>query len=551
MAACCCVAKRPLARRVHVGKALRTVRLPRCLSLRGAPALVALSLITASSALTFAADEDPVLARAAALVARGEYDLASKEIASLKASGKRAGAELLEARIQLGTGFYAKAAATAKAAASRGKQAKIEAAAIRADALARLGKTSEAIAVLKEVAGEDDARRARLLLGELLIATGKRGEARAPLISLVEDYNDDRITATDAEGLTMLGRATHLLRSPRDANDAFNQAEKAGGKERVETLLWRADLFLDKYDPGHAGAVIKEALALAPRDPEARVLMARVKLESSMDFNGAESELNQALDVNPNLASAHVVRAGLALRDLDIAAADAAIDRGLRINPRDLELLSMKAAARFLADDKPGFEAVKKQVFAQNPEYSGFYQIVSELAEWEHRYDDIVRMMREAIAIDERDAKAHATLGLNLIRAGDEDAGLDALVRELESALIPVNRAAARRALARLHRETERARDAGTLEALLFALAEPEAAELPQSAGAPAALVPTPAPAVAVPAVTQAPVQAPQQPQAPPEARSPKPALAAQVEDFPVELVLAGETSPRAQALGT
>ncbi|HEY6081281.1 MAG TPA: hypothetical protein VIW29_20845 [Polyangiaceae bacterium] len=60
-----------------------------------------------------------------------------------------------------------------------------------------------------------------------------------------------------------------------------------------------------------------------------------------------------------------------------------------------------------------------------------------------------------------------------------EEAGLDGLVRELEIALIPVNRAAAKRALSRLHRETERARDAGKLEAQL------------QSE---AAIVPTPAP---------------------------------------------------------
>jgi hypothetical protein len=43
--------------------------------------------------------------------------------------------------------------------------------------------------------------------------------------------------------------------------------------------------------------------------------------------------------------------------------------------------------------------------------------------------------------------------------------GLPALVRELEAALIPVNRSAARRALARLHRETARALSSGVLPA--------------------------------------------------------------------------------------
>lgn len=41
--------------------------------------------------------------------------------------------------------------------------------------------------------------------------------------------------------------------------------------------------------------------------------------------------------------------------------------------------------------------------------------------------------------------------------------GVDGFIRELEAALVPVNRAAARRALARLARETARARDGGKL----------------------------------------------------------------------------------------
>src|SRR6478752_6974746 len=85
--------------------------------------------------------------------------------------------------------------------------------------------------------------------------------------------------------------------------------------------------------------------------------------------------------------------------------------------------------------------------------------------------------------------------------------GLAALVRELEAALIPVNRAAARRALARVHRETARALESGNL---------PEEQEEPScsAAPAPAALavpaVPAPvAPPVAEPPAVPAPVVLP------------------------------------------
>jgi Flp pilus assembly protein TadD len=389
-------------------------------------ALLAASLAAFAQAAA-ASPGSEAIGRANAAVSRGDYALAEKELDSVKSGPERADALLALGRIQLLEGRYADAIATAKGAAALGKDARNEAAAIRGQALADQGKTAEAIAALKEVEAEDGARRARLLLGALLIRSGRRADARAPLMTLIDDYNSDKIPQTDAVGLSLVGRAAHLLRSPRDANDAYNAAEKAGGKKLVETLLWRADLFLDKYDPGHAGEVVKEALKLAPRDPLVHVAMARVQLENAMDFEAAESEVRQALEVNPTLASAYFVRAGLALRDMEIAAADQAADQGLKTDPSDLDLLSMKAAIRFLADDPAGFDAYKAKVFAIDPEFSSFYEIVGEFAEWEHRYDDIVRMMGEATRIDRNDSKAFAALGLNLIRGGDDPGGLTAL----------------------------------------------------------------------------------------------------------------------------
>jgi tetratricopeptide (TPR) repeat protein len=367
------------------------------------------------------------LNHAALLVQKGDYAGAEKELDAIKSGPDRGQALLRKARLQMLTGRYDAAAATAKSAMGLGKEVKLLAVAMQGEALAAQGKVKEAIDVLRDVESEDGAHRARIVLGELLIRSGKRGEASKPLRRVVEDYNADVITDSDPEGMSLVGRAAHLLRSAKDANEAYNAAEKAGAKKRVETLLWRADLFLEKYDPGHAGEVVKEALALAPKDPGVRVAMARVKLENAMDFAAAESEINQALEVNPNLCAAYFIRAGLALRTMDIAAADAAIARGLKVDPTNLELLSMKAAGRFLADDAAGFEAMKKQVFDLNPEFSTFFQIVAEYAEWEHRYDDIVKMMTEATRIDPQDMKAFAALGLNKIRLGDEEGGLDAL----------------------------------------------------------------------------------------------------------------------------
>jgi tetratricopeptide (TPR) repeat protein len=309
---------------------------------------------------------------------------------------------------------------------------------LRAEVLAAQGKVDDAIKLLEPYKDAPDTpgRRLRLELGELLIRAGRRADAEPVLLKFADEYGSDAIASSDAEGLAMVGRAMHLLRHAKDANRAFNESERAEvaasggslrGSQRVETLLWRAGLYIDKYDPGDAERVLGEALTLAPHRADALVLLAREKLQESFDFATAERLIAEALTVNPRHVGAQAVRAAIALRDMNLEGADAAIAAGLATDPNDLELLSLRAAARLLSDDKPGFEAAKRAVFARNREFSQSFGIIGEYAEWEHRYDDVVAMMKDAVRLDPKDSKAWAELGLMQTRAGDESDGLKSL----------------------------------------------------------------------------------------------------------------------------
>ncbi len=392
----------------------------------------ALSSIFLSAALALCAApafaDEPAVQEAAKALAASDYDEATQLIDKLDPKTDANAAALLKAELYLRTGKLAAAQKEAERAL-KSEATKPQAAALRGEALWAQGKTADAIAALKEVEGVPLARRARLLLGEYLIQTGKRADARAPLMTIIDDYNSDAINSKDPDGLSYVGRAAHLLRSHRESKQAYAEAERAGAKKRVETLLWQSDLFLDKYNTRDGGAMVKAAEAIAPNDPRVRVMKARVLLEDAMDFAAAEAEIRRALEVNPGLAEAHYVRAGNALRDLDIEAADKAADAGLAVNPSDLMLLAMKAAIRFLADDPAGFEKAEKRALAQNPQFSRLYAVISEFAEWEHRYDDIIAFNEKAIKVDPKDEKAYAQLGLNLIRAGREEEGLKALTQ--------------------------------------------------------------------------------------------------------------------------
>jgi tetratricopeptide (TPR) repeat protein len=303
-----------------------------------------------------------------------------------------------------------------------------EAVTLLAESAWQTGDSARAISLLEGIREHAEARRGRLLYGEVLLDLGRRADAEAVLMTLIEDYNEDRIGVDDGPGLALVGRAAHLLRSPHDANDAFNAAERAA-PGNVEILLWRAELFLEKHDPGHAEEVVTEALGRAPNHPRALVWMAHVKLEQALDFDAAKALCERALRINPRLTHAYFVLAGLALRDLEFDAALGLLERGLAVDPRNLELLGMRAAVAFLSENQPLFESTRALVFAKNPVFSRFYSIVGEFAEWEHRYERIVEMMREAVAVDDEDAEAHAALGLNLIRAGQELAGVQSLRR--------------------------------------------------------------------------------------------------------------------------
>jgi predicted Zn-dependent protease len=371
---------------------------------------------------------------AAGLDAAAASDYAAAEKALLAIQGAdRPAALLAVARIRFEQGRFADADRAAQQAAA-GPDQRLAATALRGEILAAQGKVDDAIKLLtpsKDGAGSG-GRRVRLVLGQLLIRAGRRADAEPILLKFADEYGSDAISSNDAEGLAMVGRAMHLLRHAKDANRAYNESERAergasGETRRVETLLWRADLFFDTYDPGHAEESLLEALKIAPHRADANVLLARVKLEESFDFEAAGRLAGEALSVNPQHTGAYAVRAGIALRDMDLAAANGAIDAGLAIDPNDLQLLSMRAAARFLADDKPGFEAAKREVFARNKEYSQAYGIIGDYAEWEHRYDDVVAMMKEAVLLDPKDSKAWAQLGLTQTRAGDEAEGVKSL----------------------------------------------------------------------------------------------------------------------------
>lgn len=374
------------------------------------------------------------LQRALAEVSKGRYAAAEEDLKRIieQQPESRPRAELALAEVEAMTARTESALARTRPHCQPSDGLAYEACRIAAEVLRRRGDIDAAYWLLAPFADIAGARALQLALAELLADRGRITEARVQYQRLVDDFAQGR-AADDATQLAIAGRAAHRLGDWREANEFFNRAEMAGIGE-LTTLLWRTELFLDAHDPSHARAVADEALRFAPDHPATLLLAARVRLAAGRDAEQAEQYLQRALTIDKTVGDAYAILAGLALRDLDFDRVDAHIAQGLANEPTHLELLSLRAVARFLADDKPGFDAAVFDVLRHNPSHARVYRLVAEYAEAEHRYDDTIPLLRRALALDPDDFVVRAQLGMQLLRAGGESEGRDQLERAFRRA---------------------------------------------------------------------------------------------------------------------
>jgi tetratricopeptide (TPR) repeat protein len=400
-------------------------------------------------------DAHATLRGAREALTRGDYALCETELTRGVRANERAQAERVRAQLQIETGRYDDALATGvRLARLAGMRA--VGLTVQGEALAARGNDTDAIARWEQclAAGTTPATwRARALLATWLFRLGRRDEAREAATALIDAYNDAseaeengttpaaRARAAmlrDPEFLTYVAMAARALGAVRNANQALNEALRIDAT-RVESNLEQAELMLSTEDMRPAGEALRAALGTNPHSARALVLRARIRLQSNLDFTRAGDDLTAALAVNPRLASAYALRAAIVLRDGAIAEADRLLDQGAAIDARDLDVLTMRGVVRYVANDNDGLRRAFDALFAVSPTYAAAYEAVSDFADWEHRYDEAIALMREglarpSIAADRRlGARIRASLGTNLLRMGREAEGIAELRTSFEA----------------------------------------------------------------------------------------------------------------------
>ncbi len=297
------------------------------------------------------------------------------------------------------------------------------------------GQYQEALnLLLAAVARDPKGTEARLQLGLAYRLLGQRDRERAVWNGFFDDHDSGALDTKDPAALRALAVAARHLGSYEDANDSFRDAVAAAkarksDAEGVRANIEWAALFLEKYTAGHAEQSLDEALAKDPENPDARALLARVKLEQGNDVAGADKEIDRALLQNPRHEAALTVRAQIFLDNEQHDEAHKTIAALLLVNKESLIAHTLAAAEALLGDDTGRYEDEKRWVLSRDPHHTELHRTLADLLTTQHRYDEAVALLEEAVKLDPKDAYAWSALGSGYLRQGLDDKGLSALRR--------------------------------------------------------------------------------------------------------------------------
>ncbi len=236
-------------------------------------------------------------------------------------------------------------------------------------------------------------------------------------------------TSDEGNELARAARALRALGRFQESNAAYRDAAMSVGPNPEVQTAW-GDLFFEKYnktealrsyqmalqyDAKYAPALVGAARTLADENPPQAVLFAK-----------------RALEINPSSVDAHVFLAEQAADADRHDEARAELQKALEVNPNSLDARAQLAAIAYVEDKTPEYEAEIAKALAIAPGYGEAYRVVGERAAHKYRFDEAVALVRRAIALDAKNARAYADLGMDLMRTGDEAGARAAISRSFD-----------------------------------------------------------------------------------------------------------------------
>src|SRR5688572_13177847 len=365
-------------------------------------------------------DDAARLAQARAQLRRGAYDSAATTFGEL-ASSRDSAIAMIARRHHVRT------------LAERGRYDDAEAAARRyesaalvplGDVLRTRGRLVEAeSAYARSISARAaDSLTAHLRLGELRLDRGDRAGATRIFDRFIDIYNSRQGRLTSAELLAVARATRHLGASDpqlfKDALRAYDAAI-AADSGNVEARVELGEMFLEKYNGPDARQMLAGVLRENPFQP--RALLGTARALAFEGTPGADSLVKRALAVNERLVDARLMLARLRLDSEDYEDAEREATRALDIDPGSPAAHALIAASRYMRNDRKGFEEASRRALERDPRSVVLHTTLAEVATRNRRYQEAVAFSRQAVMLDTASAVAQGALGMNALRIGQFD----------------------------------------------------------------------------------------------------------------------------------
>ena len=284
------------------------------------------------------------------------------------------------------------------------------------------GRLEEALATFTEVeelGTGGDALLARLHRGELLLRTGEQEAALAIFDQFIDLYNSSQ-SLSSREFMAVAGAVRHLEFTNsallQDALRAYDEA-LAANPDNLEAHLGVGMLFVRTYQTANARDAFREVLNRRSKDPRA---LLGIALAAQVEGSSQAGDLaDQALEINPNLVPALVLRARLRLAGEDLEGAEEDLSAALEVDSTSSEALGVLAAARYLVDRTDEFEELTARALETNPRDASYFLTVADLVSTRRFYAQAVEFADRGITLDSLAWAAYGAKGLNQLRTGE------------------------------------------------------------------------------------------------------------------------------------
>ncbi|WP_250846662.1 tetratricopeptide repeat protein [Aquisphaera insulae] len=289
--------------------------------------------------------------------------------------------------------------------------------------LMETGKYSEALEALKAATRRAPASLELYLMGrEVRRFNGLAGEEARAMKDIEEHIEAFPRRYATPEGQVAIGR--FLLLRGADPKKVLDQCYDAVLKREpgfVDAYVASAELALEKQDHALAAETLRKAPEEAALDPRYHYLMALAFADD--DREGAAKEVEAALKLNPRHVDSLLLKADALVDSEKYAEAAKVLDAVSAVNPSEPRAWALRAVLAHLRNDGAGEESARKSALAPWPGNPEVDTLIGRKLAQKYRFAEAATYLRRATLADPSHMPARVQLAETLLRLGDEEEG--------------------------------------------------------------------------------------------------------------------------------